>query len=89
MRGASVVVLSDGLERGEPDTMIDAVRRMSRIAWRLDWLSPLAGDADYEPRTGALSAILPYLDSLSDGSGVSAICDHVLNLNTMKRRNAA
>lgn len=79
-RGSAVIILSDGLERGEPNALIDAVWRLSRIAWRVDWLSPLAGDAGYVPQTEALSAILPYLDSLSDGSNVQAICNHVLNL---------
>lgn len=79
-RGSAVIVLSDGLERGEPNALIDAVWRISRIAWRVDWLSPLAGAAGYVPQTEALSAILPYLDSLSDGSDTQAICKHVLNL---------
>jgi len=79
-RGSAVIVLSDGLERGEPNALIDAVWRLSRMAWRLDWLSPLAGDAGYVPQTEALAAIRPYLDSLSDGSDTQAICNHVLNL---------
>lgn len=79
-RGSAVVVLSDGLERGEPHALIDAVWRLSRMAWRVDWLSPLAGDSGYVPKTEALSAIRPYLDSLSDGSDTQAICNHVLNL---------
>lgn len=79
-RGAAVVVLSDGLERGGPEAMIEAVTRLSRMAWRLDWLTPLAADPDFAPRTEALSQILPLLDSLSDGSRLDAICDHVLNL---------
>jgi uncharacterized protein with von Willebrand factor type A (vWA) domain len=45
-RGAAVVVLSDGLERGDANTLLDAVRRLSRLAWRLDWLTPLAADPD-------------------------------------------
>ncbi|MEP2532099.1 VWA domain-containing protein [Shimia sp.] len=79
-RGAAVIVLSDGLERGDPAVMISTVQRMSRLAWRLDWLTPLAGDAAYAPRTEALQAVLPWLDSLSDGSRTSAIATHVLNL---------
>lgn len=79
-RGAVVIVLSDGLERGGTDAMEDAVRRLARIAWRLDWLSPLAADADYEPATSGLAAILPHLDMLANGAQVSAIVDHVLGL---------
>lgn len=79
-RGAAVIVLSDGLERGSPDAMFDAVRRLSRLVWRLDWLTPLAGDAGFAPRTEALSAVLPFLDSVSDGSRIDAVCDHVLSM---------
>jgi len=79
-RGAAVIVLSDGLERGDPDAMIRAVQKLSRLAWRLDWLTPLADDAGFEPRTEALMAVLPWLDSLGSGSSVRAITSHVLNL---------
>lgn len=79
-RGASVVVLSDGLERGSPDAMIDAVRRLSRLAWRLDWLTPLATDPEFTPSTEGLSAVLPDLDALADGSKTDSIVRHVLGL---------
>lgn len=78
-RGAAVIVLSDGLERGAPDAMVTATQRLSRLAWRLDWLTPLAGE-DFTPRTEALQAVLPWLDHLADGSTLPAITSHVLNL---------
>ncbi|WP_432816698.1 vWA domain-containing protein [Sulfitobacter sp. JB4-11] len=81
-RGAAVLVLSDGLERGDPTEMIHAVQRLSRLAWRLDWISPLAGDAGFAPRTEALQAVLPWIDSLSDGSSLDAIASHVLTLGS-------
>lgn len=80
VRGAAAIILSDGLERGSPNAMIDAVWRLSRLAWRTDWLTPLASTADYEPKTEALVAVRPYLSSLSDGSRTQSICNHVLNL---------
>lgn len=79
-RGATILMLSDGLERGSPHAMIDAVRRLSRIAWRLDWLSPLVSAPDYTPETEAMAAVRPYLDSLANGSDVNAICEHILKL---------
>ncbi|MEM7238768.1 MAG: VWA domain-containing protein [Pseudomonadota bacterium] len=78
-RGASVIVISDGLERGTPDALSDAVRRLARSAWRIDWLTPLAGEG-YEPRTEALSTILPHLHALGDGRGTEAIVTHVLEI---------
>ncbi|MEM8795714.1 MAG: VWA domain-containing protein [Pseudomonadota bacterium] len=79
-RGALAIVLSDGLERGDPSLMIDAVRRLSRIAYQVHWLTPLGADPGYRPETAALSAVLPVLDALSDGSDAAAISHHVLNL---------
>ena len=79
-RGAAVLVLSDGLERGTPDAMIDAVRRLSRSAWRLDWLTPLAADPDYAPKTEGLVGVLPVLDHLGDGASTAAVADHILNM---------
>jgi uncharacterized protein with von Willebrand factor type A (vWA) domain len=79
-RGAAVLVLSDGLERGDPAQMVTAVQRLSRLAWRLDWLTPLRNDTDYRPQTEALSAVLPWLNSLSGAANTASITHHVLNL---------
>ncbi len=79
-RGAAVTVLSDGLERGTPAAMTDAVTRLARLAWRLDWLSPLAADPGYAPRTAGLVSVLPVLDTLGDGATTAAIADHLLTM---------
>jgi uncharacterized protein with von Willebrand factor type A (vWA) domain len=79
-RGAVVAILSDGLERGDPAAMIGAVRRLTARAFRIDWLSPLAADPDYQPQTEALAAIRPMLASLSNGNSTAAICRHLLSL---------
>jgi uncharacterized protein len=79
-RGAALVVLSDGLERGDPTAMADAVVRFSRIAWRIIWLTPLAADPGFEPRTAGLVAAKPFLDVLGDGGSIDQICAHVLQL---------
>ena len=79
-RGAVIVVLSDGLERGDPTAMADAVARFSRLAWKTVWLTPLASDPGYEPRTAGLVAARPFLDELGDGGSIEQICAHVLDL---------
>jgi uncharacterized protein with von Willebrand factor type A (vWA) domain len=86
-RGAIVLILSDGLERGEPQAMVNAVGRLSRRAWHLAWLTPLAADPAYRPQTEALVLSLPALDALADGSSVDAITRHVLSLS--ERANPA
>jgi uncharacterized protein len=79
-RGAALVVLSDGLERGDPSAMRDAVAHFARIAWRIVWLTPLAADPGFEPRTAGLVAARPFLDQLGDGGSIDKICAHVLQL---------
>lgn len=78
-RGALVVVVSDGLERGSPDALVDAVRRLSRRAWRTLWLTPLAGDPDYRPQTAALVAALPFLDRLGSAASTQSLCAEILD----------
>jgi uncharacterized protein with von Willebrand factor type A (vWA) domain len=80
-----VLILSDGLERGEPAALVNAVGRLARRAWRLSWLSPLAGDARYQPRTAAMAAILPFLDDFAPAASTEALCAHALSLATAPR----
>lgn len=80
-RGALVVVLSDGLERGEHDAMTSAVQKLARLAWRIEWLSPDADSVDFEARTAALRSILPYVDHLGDGSSINAVAKHLLTIS--------
>ncbi|TCR66378.1 VWA domain-containing protein [Bosea sp. BK604] len=79
-RGAIVIVLSDGLERGDPATLVTAVARLAARAYRIDWLTPLAADPAYRPETEALRLIAPRLASLSDGGSTARICRHILSL---------
>jgi uncharacterized protein with von Willebrand factor type A (vWA) domain len=85
-RGAAVVIISDGLERGDPDALRDAVAKLSRRAWRLSWLTPLATGPGFRPRTEALVAIERFVDDLVDGGSSASIVAHVLSLG---RRRAA
>lgn len=77
-RGANVIVLSDGLERGDPTAMIRAVKRLAARAFRIDWFTPLAIDPGYRPETEALRAIRPLLASLGDASSTSRLCRAIL-----------
>jgi uncharacterized protein len=85
-RGAAVVVVSDGLERGDPTALRDAVAKLSRRSWRLSWLTPLSTGPDFKPQTEALIAIQRFVDDLLDGGSSSAIVSHILSLG---RRRAA
>jgi uncharacterized protein len=80
-RGAAVLILSDALERGDASELVQAVHRLSRVAWRLSWASPLVAAAHFAPRTAALKRILPFLDDLIDGSSLTALTNFVLRMD--------
>jgi uncharacterized protein with von Willebrand factor type A (vWA) domain len=63
-RDAVVIIVSDGLERGDPTLMAEAVARLARLAHRLVWWSPLACDSRYRPVTRGMAAIVDHLDDL-------------------------
>ena len=72
-RGALILILSDGLERGDPAAMVAGVARLARLGHRLLWLSPLLADPRYRPQTRALRAVLPILGRLHEGSDLASL----------------
>jgi uncharacterized protein with von Willebrand factor type A (vWA) domain len=63
-RGALIVVISDGLERGDCAAMVDATARFARLGHRLIWWSPLACAPSYRPVTRGMTGVLHHLDHL-------------------------
>jgi uncharacterized protein with von Willebrand factor type A (vWA) domain len=72
-RGAVVIILSDGLERGDPALLVQAVQRLHRLAERVVWLTPLKRDADYRPVTRAMAAVAPYLDQIGGAASLERL----------------
>jgi uncharacterized protein with von Willebrand factor type A (vWA) domain len=91
-RGALIVVLSDGLERGDPAAMEEAVGRLARLGHRLVWWSPLACDPAYRPVTRGLRAVLGHLDRLAGARDLATLTEQVRLLpetGARPRRTAA
>jgi uncharacterized protein with von Willebrand factor type A (vWA) domain len=74
-RGAFVVILSDGWDRGDPDELAAELERLRRTAHRLVWLNPLAADPRYEPLTRGMRAATPHLDRLLPGNTIRSLED--------------
>jgi uncharacterized protein with von Willebrand factor type A (vWA) domain len=72
-RGAIVVVCSDGLETGDSELLRAQMERLSRLAHRVIWLNPLAGDAAYEPLARGMQAALPYVDVFAAGDTLESV----------------
>jgi len=74
-RGAIVVLLSDGWDRGEPEQLGAEMARLRRCAHSLIWLNPLKAHPGYEPLTRGMRAALPHVDHFLAGNSLSSLAD--------------
>jgi uncharacterized protein len=72
-RGAVVVILSDGWDRGDPEQLGQEMARLRRSAHRLVWLNPLAAHPGYEPLTRGMRAAIPHADELLAGNTLESL----------------
>jgi uncharacterized protein with von Willebrand factor type A (vWA) domain len=63
-RGAIVVILSDGWERGDPAGLGREMQRLARLAHRIVWVNPRASAPGFAPLAGGMAAALPHIDAL-------------------------
>src|SRR6266567_5663698 len=62
-RGAVVLVISDGWDRGDAKMLEVEMDRLQHSCHRLIWLNPLLGSPDYRPLTIGMKTALPYIDN--------------------------
>ncbi len=74
-RGAVIVILSDGWERGEPELVAREMERLSRLAYRIVWVNPRVSAAGFVPRAGGMAAALPHCDALVSGHSLEALSE--------------
>ena len=73
IRGAAVIILSDGLERGDPELLGEQMCRLSRLAHRVIWVNPLKGSPEYQPLARGMAAALPYVDDFLSGHNLASL----------------
>ncbi|HEX7298467.1 MAG TPA: VWA domain-containing protein [Solirubrobacteraceae bacterium] len=79
-RGAVVVILSDGWDRGEPEMLAEEMARLRRSAHRVVWLNPLKAGRDYEPLARGMAAALPHTDHFLAGNSLASLAELALIL---------
>jgi uncharacterized protein with von Willebrand factor type A (vWA) domain len=72
-RGAVVVVLSDGWDRGDPASLAAEMQRLRRVAHRIVWVNPLKASPGYAPVVRGMAAALPFLDAFVDGHSLGSL----------------
>jgi uncharacterized protein with von Willebrand factor type A (vWA) domain len=72
-RGAVVVIMSDGWERGDPALVAREMARLRRLAYRIVWVNPRISARGFEARAGGLVAALPHCDAFVSGHSLEAL----------------
>nr|WP_272902456.1 VWA domain-containing protein [Brevibacterium daeguense] len=70
LRGAVVVVFSDGWEHGGAERLGRQMERLRRLTHRIIWINPRSGQEGWQPQTAGMSAVMPSLDALVAGHTV-------------------
>jgi hypothetical protein len=76
-RGAVIVILSDGWERGDPGVVAREMQRLARLAHRIVWVNPRVAAGGFSVRSGGMLAALPFCDALVSGHSFDALADVV------------
>lgn len=72
-RGAIVVILSDGWDRGDPEVLAEQMQRLQRVSFRTIWVNPLKVTPGYAPLARGMAAALPYVDDFVEGHSLDAL----------------
>jgi uncharacterized protein len=72
-RGAVVVILSDGWERGDPALVGREMERLARLAHRIVWVNPRVGASGFSVQAAGMVAALEHCDALVSGHSFEAL----------------
>lgn len=67
-RDTLIIIVSDGLDTGDPALLARAMRELHRRSGGVVWLNPLADTPGYQPLAGGMQAALPYVDHFAPAS---------------------
>ncbi|WP_454561155.1 vWA domain-containing protein [Mycobacterium haemophilum] len=73
LRGAVVIIASDGWDSDSPDVLEHALARLRRRAELLVWLNPRAAHSEFQPLAGSMAAALPYCDLFLPAHSISGL----------------
>ncbi len=77
VRGATVLISSDGWDTDEPEHLARAMRRLARLSYRIVWVNPRSAADGFAPSAGGMAAALPWVDAFFSGHSLRSI-QHVI-----------
>ncbi len=72
-RGGTVVILSDGWEREDPQRVGTEMARLRRLTHKIVWVNPQKKHAAFQPLAGGMAAALPHLDAFLSGHNLRSL----------------
>ena len=72
-QGAVVLLITDGLDRDDPEALTREIERLHLSARRLIWLNPLLRWDEFAPKARGIAAMLPHVDSFRAGHSVATL----------------
>ncbi len=70
-----VLILSDGLDTGDPNLLGQVLFNIQKRARKVIWLNPLKGMKGYEPLAGGMQAALPWLDVFQSAHNLESLLE--------------
>jgi uncharacterized protein with von Willebrand factor type A (vWA) domain len=70
-----VVILSDGLDRGDIELLERAMGAIRRKSRKVIWLNPLLAGSEYQPVARGMRAALPHVDVFAPGHNLESLLD--------------
>ncbi len=84
-RGAIIVICSDGLDRGDPKILEEAMSKLSRLSYKIIWMNPHKGDSmKFEPNTLAMIVCDPFIDLVVSGHNLESLEQFTKNLTAIR-----
>lgn len=72
-RDTVFIILSDGWDTGEPESLARQLRTIKRRVQKVVWLNPLLGLKEYQPVTRGMAAALPYVDVFAPAHNLESL----------------
>ena len=72
-QGAVVLLITDGLDRDDPEALARQMQRLHLSARRVIWLNPLLRWDGFAPKAAGIRAMLPHVDSFRAGHSIASL----------------
>jgi hypothetical protein len=82
VRGAIVIVGSDGWDSDRPEKLATAMARLRRRAHRVIWMNPRASAPGFEPRVASMAAAMPFCDQLLPADTFAALARVIAEISS-------